>query len=188
MSIPGILALIILVMWLLVDNILILYRNRSTKVENRDRFSMLVITLGNLSALVLGNYLARYSWASIVPVLFSQVTGLIFMGLGLFLRFLAINQLGRFHTANVAVLKEHKIIETGLYRHVRHPSYLGALLIFFGFSLTLANWLSVLVIMSVSLCAYLYRIHEEETALIAFFGDAYRNYCLRTKRLIPKLY
>jgi protein-S-isoprenylcysteine O-methyltransferase len=97
----------------------------------------------------------------------------------------AIVQLGRFHTPNVAVRADHQLRVTGLYRLVRHPSYLGALIAYLGFSLALGNWLSVVVIMSITTPLYLYRIHEEDAALLAAFGDPYRAYCARTKRLIP---
>ena len=62
------------------------------------------------------------------------------------------------------------------------------LIAFLGFGLALGNWLSVVVLMSITPCIYLYRIDEEEAALAAAFGDAYRAYCGRTKRLIPGLY
>jgi protein-S-isoprenylcysteine O-methyltransferase len=79
-------------------------------------------------------------------------------------------------------------MESGLYRHVRHPSYLGALIAFFGFSLAIGNWLSVVVVMVITPAIYLFRIREEEAALGAAFGDVYRKYCTRTKCLIPGLY
>jgi len=71
---------------------------------------------------------------------------------------------------------------------VRHPSYLGALIAFLGFSVALGNWLSVLTMMAIIPWLYLYRIREEDAVLLAAFGDEYRDYCRRTKRLIPGLY
>ena len=107
------------------------------------------------------------------------------MGLGIALRATAIAQLGRFRTPNVAVLADHRIVERGLYRHIRHPSYPGALLAFLGFSLALANWLSLVVIMGILLPIYLNRLHEEEAALAAAFGADCQAYCQRTKHLLP---
>ncbi|MHB1618089.1 MAG: isoprenylcysteine carboxylmethyltransferase family protein, partial [Metallibacterium sp.] len=51
-----------------------------------------------------------------------QVARLVQMKLGIALRATAIAQLGRFRTPNVAVLADHRIVERGLYRHIRHPS------------------------------------------------------------------
>ena len=110
------------------------------------------------------------------------------MGIGILVRSIAIAQLGRFHTPNVAVLADHRVVDSGLYRHVRHPSYLGALIAFLGCSLALGNWLSLIIIMALSIVVYRYRIHEEEAALTASLGDQYRDYCRRTRRLVPFVY
>jgi protein-S-isoprenylcysteine O-methyltransferase len=79
-------------------------------------------------------------------------------------------------------------VQEGLYRWVRHPSYLGALIAFLGFALALGNWWSVAVFALVTPAAYLFRIREEDAALAAALGEPYRDYCRRTKRLIPGVY
>ena len=117
-----------------------------------------------------------------------QIAGLVVLGIGIAVRSTAIAQLGRFHTPNVAIREDHQLKVTGLYRLVRHPSYLGALIAYLGFSLALGNWLSVVVIVAVMSALYRYRIQEEDAAMLAAFGDAYRAYCVRTKRLIPWVY
>jgi isoprenylcysteine carboxyl methyltransferase (ICMT) family protein YpbQ len=57
--------------------------------------------------------------------IFSVVLGLIIILLGLTLRILAIQTLGSMWTFHVALLEEHKYIDTGIYRYVKHPAYLG---------------------------------------------------------------
>ena len=59
---------------------------------------------------------------------------------------------------------------------------------FLGFSLSLGNWLSVIVMRSLSTCLYLYRIKEEEAALAEAFGESFQRYAAHTKRLIPWVY
>ena len=44
---------------------------------------------------------------------------------GVALRWYSVIYLGRFFTANVAILKDHQLVDTGPYRFVRHPSYTG---------------------------------------------------------------
>lgn len=180
-------AIFLFFLWLFLDGAVI-FRRKTGKAENRDRFSMLAIMLGNLVAWAAGIYIAYTPYAVIHPTVPVQVVGLIIMGIGILVRSIAIAQLGRFHTPNVAVLADHRVVDSGLYRHVRHPSYLGALIAFLGCSLALGNWLSLLVIMALSIVAYLYRIHEEEAALTASLGDQYRDYCRRTRRLVPFVY
>jgi protein-S-isoprenylcysteine O-methyltransferase len=157
------------------------------KVENRDRFSLMLIVAGNFVALFAAVGFAFGAIGSMHSTVL-PIAGLVVMASGIILRSIAILQLGRFHTPNVAVRGDHELMESGLYRRVRHPSYLGALIAFFGFGIALGNWLSVVVVMVITPCIYLYRIREEEAALEAAFGDNYRAYCSRTKRLIPGLY
>ena len=99
-----------------------------------------------------------------------QGVGLAIMAVGILVRSIAIAQLGRFHTPNVAIRADHQLRVTGLYRVVRHPSYLGALIAYFGFGLALGNWLSVLILMAVVPALYLYRMHEEGAAMLATDG------------------
>ena len=107
---------------------------------------------------------------------------------GLCLRWFSIINLGRFFTVNVAIAKDHRVIDTGPYRLIRHPSYTGALMAFLGFGLCLSNFASVLIIVLPVTAAFLYRIRIEEAALSDSLADAYRNYCQRSKRLIPFIY
>ena len=107
---------------------------------------------------------------------------------GLALRWYSIFYLGRFFTVNVAIASDHRLIDTGPYRHMRHPSYTGALLAFVGLGLCLYNWASVLVLMTGTLLAFGYRIRVEEAALAQGLGEDYRGYMRRTKRLLPGVY
>jgi protein-S-isoprenylcysteine O-methyltransferase len=108
--------------------------------------------------------------------------------IGLILRWYSIIYLGRFFTVNVAIAADHKLIDSGPYRYIRHPSYTGALLAFIGFALCMSNWLSLVIILIPISAVFIYRIHVEEAALTAGLGESYTVYCKRTKRLIPKLY
>ena len=180
-------AIIVFIVWLIVDGVVV-FRRMSSKSENRDRFSMRLIAAGNMLAWVIAIWLSFTRFGMIVAPMRWQMAGLLLMLLGIATRSIAIAQLGRYHTPNVAVLTDHKVFDCGLYRRIRHPSYLGALTAFFGFGLALGNWLSLLVIMALALIVYLYRIHEEEAALLNALGERYASYCLRTKRLIPGVY
>jgi protein-S-isoprenylcysteine O-methyltransferase Ste14 len=100
----------------------------------------------------------------------------------------AIVHLGRFFTVNVAISSSHRLIDTGPYRFVRHPSYTGALMAFLGLALCLANWASLVILLVPVFLVFLRRMHVEERALLQAFGDQYRDYMRRTKRLIPAVY
>jgi protein-S-isoprenylcysteine O-methyltransferase len=117
-----------------------------------------------------------------------RVVGLLLFIAGLALRWYAIVYLGRFFTVNVAIASDHRVIDTGPYRYVRHPSYAGALLAFLGLGLCLGNWLSIVCAVLPAFCAFLWRMRVEEAALVHGLGAEYREYMGRTRRLIPAIY
>ena len=93
--------------------------------------------------------------------------------------------LGRFFTPNVAIVTNHRLVGSGPYRFIRHLTYSGFLTIMFGFGLACANAASLCIMFLPVTSAVLWRIHVEERALTAAFGEQYRAYAARTKRLIP---
>jgi protein-S-isoprenylcysteine O-methyltransferase Ste14 len=113
--------------------------------------------------------------------------GVLFL-LGLALRWYSIFYLGRFFTVNVAIAADHRVVDTGPYRFIRHPSYTGSMLQFIGFAITYGNWLSLAILVPPTLAAFMRRITIEERALSAALGERYLAYMARTKRLIPGLY
>jgi protein-S-isoprenylcysteine O-methyltransferase Ste14 len=117
-----------------------------------------------------------------------STAGLALIVAGLVLRWIAILSLGRQFTVDVAITQGHRLVHTGIYKVLRHPSYTGSLISFFGLGLTFSNYLSMMVIFIPICAAFLYRIHVEEKTLIAAFGDEYRAYSASTKRLIPWIY
>jgi len=85
----------------------------------------------------------------------------------------------------IAIAPE-RIVESGPYRWVRNPMYLGHLIFFAGLALTLDSWIALAVL---AFHAFWFdrRVREDEERLAALFGDAYREYCRRVKRWIPGL-
>jgi protein-S-isoprenylcysteine O-methyltransferase Ste14 len=88
----------------------------------------------------------------------------------------------------VTIQESHELIERGVYRWIRHPAYTGLLLSFIGLGFALGSWLSLAIIAITSIIGFGYRVRVEEQVLIGHFGDRYRDYASRTKRLIPGIY
>ena len=107
---------------------------------------------------------------------------------GLMIRVGSILTLKQYFTYSVAQAENQKLVETGLYKFIRHPGYLGQLMIFAGISISLANWLAVLFMMIPVTMGYIYRIKVEEGFMIEQMGERYLNYQRRTKRIIPLIY
>ena len=107
---------------------------------------------------------------------------------GLALRWYSIGYLGRYFTVDVSIAAEHKLVDSGPYRYIRHPTYTGALLAFVGLGFCFGNWLTTLFLTLPIMAAFLWRIRIEERALLDALGKNYRAYMKRTKRLIPRVY
>src|SRR5262249_39315712 len=114
--------------------------------------------------------------------------GLGVFALGLGLRIFSMIYLGRFFTPNVAIVTDHRLIDSGPYRFIRHPTYSGFLLIVLGLGLACANAASLAIMFIPVSAALLWRIQIEERVLTEAFGERYRAYASRTKRLIPFIY
>jgi len=106
---------------------------------------------------------------------------------GLVLRWTAILTLGRFFTVDVAVHRDHTVVQTGLYRKIRHPSYTGLLIAFLGIGVFFGNWLSLFGLLIPVVLAVLNRVAKEERALLEALGPEYASYCARTGRFLPGL-
>jgi protein-S-isoprenylcysteine O-methyltransferase Ste14 len=116
------------------------------------------------------------------------VTGIALFVIGFMIRIHSLLTLKQYFTYSVAKLENHKIIETGLYKFIRHPGYLGQLIIFIGISTSISNWISIFAMMIPVTLGYLYRIKVEERFMLEQLGEDYLKYQERTKRLIPSIY
>ena len=114
------------------------------------------------------------------------------LGVGLFaaggmLRIWPVFVLGRRFSGLVAIQPGHTLVTTGIYRVIRHPSYLGLLVNSVGWALTFRSAVGVLLT-ALMVLPLLARIRAEETLLRTQFGAEYDAYRARTSRLIPWLY
>lgn len=119
---------------------------------------------------------------------FIAISGFALILAGVTLRWLAIYSLGQYFTGKVSILEGQRLVQTGLYRRVRHPAYAGSLLAYFGMGLAFANWISAILIFFPVLLAALYRIRVEEEVLRNVYGQEYAAYSNKTKRFLPGIY
>jgi len=166
-----------------------IFMRAKSDAQSHDKGSLRILWLVILASLYLG-FQATQSFPTLgfSNIGISYPIGVVLFFSGLCLRWFSIIYLGRFFTVNVAIAKDHRVIDTGPYRFIRHPSYTGALMAFLGFGLCLSNFASILIIAIPVTAAFLYRIGIEEAALSHALGDTYRSYCQRSKRLIPFIY
>jgi protein-S-isoprenylcysteine O-methyltransferase len=145
-----------------------------------------ICILGSVTVAVLSATLLPQARSHLLESLYRP--GIALFVAGLLLRWWAIFHLGRFFTVNVAIADDHRVVDTGPYRLVRHPSYTGVIVAFIGFGICLGNWVALLALAGPITFAFLQRIKVEEAALLAALGDAYRDYARRTRALVPFVY
>jgi protein-S-isoprenylcysteine O-methyltransferase Ste14 len=83
--------------------------------------------------------------------------------------------------------RETGLMTTGPYRVVRHPIYLGLILLATGQALAFRNWPAVVIVMFGILPTFTWRARAEEKLLSRTFGQVYAAYRQRTKMIIPYL-
>jgi protein-S-isoprenylcysteine O-methyltransferase Ste14 len=113
--------------------------------------------------------------------------GVVFFAAGGALRIWPAFVLGHRFSGLVAIQPGHRLVTTGVYGVIRHPSYLGLLVNSLGWALAFRSGVGVLLT-ALLIPPLLARIRAEEKLLRTQFGGEYDAYCSRTSRLVPGLY
>jgi len=114
--------------------------------------------------------------------------GLIITAIGGFVRVATVFELGHRFSMFVTVQPDHSLKTDAFYRFVRHPSYLGALLVMTGWALVFRSVIGLLL--TAAMCVPIIAlIRAEEEFLVREFGEQYRSYQQHTHwRLFPFIY
>ncbi len=129
-----------------------------------------------------GGVINADSFSAVNPFLLA--IGLVMIISGAVIRLVAIATLRRNFSGALRIRADHTLVTSGIYRRVRHPAYLGAILLFIGIPIVLSSVLGLLVMLL--LVPYLlHRIKLEERMMIERFGKEYEDYMRSSKRLIP---
>ncbi|MBF9232283.1 methyltransferase family protein [Microvirga alba] len=157
--------------------------------EREDRANRWVIAVFGLIGL-LSAYLPAYTDRKEFWTLDRETIrwlGVLLFAVGGALRLWPVFVLGRRFSGLVAIQPGHKLVTTGIYGVIRHPSYLGLLINSLGWALAFRSGVGVLLTILL-LPPLVARIRAEEALLRAQFGGEYDTYCSRTSRLVPRLW
>ena len=113
--------------------------------------------------------------------------GVALFAVGGALRVWPVYVLGDRFSGLVAIQPDHKLVTTGIYGVIRHPSYLGLLVTTLGWGLAFRSGVGMLLTALV-VPVLVARIHAEERLLAQQFGPEYDTYRARTWRLLPGIY
>jgi protein-S-isoprenylcysteine O-methyltransferase Ste14 len=158
------------------------YRSLSERVA----LSAALVGMAVIPGFYVATGMPRY--ADYAPRLWAVVVGVLALALGLWVFRRAHKDLGRNWSISLEIREKHQLVSRGLYRVIRHPMYLSFLLIALGQAFLLPNWIAGLAGLLGFAILFLMRVDVEERMMSENFGDEYRDYAKRTKRIIPYIY
>lgn len=176
-------------LWVFTPEFRLVRHTGRKEVPAEDRGSLRVIKIG-FSAAALSSMLLPFATPTMLPgsLIAWFILGILCLIFGSVLRRHCFRILGTFFTGAVTVQDDHRLIDTGAYRWVRHPSYSAAILMLLGIALAFGSWLAVVVSLVIALVTYSYRAHVEEKALLSSLGAPYAEFMASRKRFIPFIY
>jgi protein-S-isoprenylcysteine O-methyltransferase Ste14 len=162
-------------------------RGDKSKRLHRQSIVAVVVILLLFGALFFLPFADRRSVSVMIDSQAVRWLGLVLAGFGLVLIFWSGVALGKMYSPEVTIQKKHQLVTTGLYRYIRHPRYLGVVLVALGLSFLFRSWIGLAANIPV-LGVLLFRIKDEEAFMHQEFGPEWEAYCKQSWRLMPYLY
>ena len=153
----------------------------SGKIKKRIKFGFMYYIAG---VLLIFTYLLLWFLENPAGIEELRYVGLIILAAGLVLIFLPVFVF----RSKGKVKKENNwtetsvLVDTGIYSVVRHPLYLGWLLMYLGIILCSQHWLTIIIGIIGMVCVYLIS-RQEDQRLVEKFGDAYKHYMQSVPRI-----
>ena len=144
-----------------------------------------VVAVIYVVVLLLTALLNQFQIGIVEPHLVFTAVGVVLMAAGVVLRVVAMRTLGKFFTRTLQIREGHHVVSDGIYRRVRHPGYLGDIVLFVGSGIATSNVITIVLILGMVLTAYVRRIAAEERMLTDQLGTEYSDYKAKTWKLIP---
>ena len=152
--------------------------------EQRMRWSLYAMCV-NYTIIVWGSC-AEHFLVRRPPVVWVSAVGLVMYVVSVVLRKTAIRTLGKFWSLQVEIRSEHQLIREGVYNVVRHPIYAAIILEVTSIPLVANAWGMVAYALVTHVSLIMFRMRNEEQALVDKMGDLYRGYQREVGALLPK--
>lgn len=140
---------------------------------------------------ILAGLIAQTFLPAILPIasasFLSRSIGTALFTLGLCVALLGRTQLGDnwADIEDAQILQHQTVVAAGVYRYIRHPIYIGDLVMLIGYELALGSWLVLAVAGLLPYVAWR-ALREEE--MLAQRLPGYRAYCEQSARFVPFLF
>jgi protein-S-isoprenylcysteine O-methyltransferase Ste14 len=152
--------------------------------EKSQKIIQLAATAAFITVLVFPVIDHRFAWSVVPP--YVVVAGDALVALGFVIVFLVFKE-NTFASSIIKVEAEQKVVSTGPYAVVRHPMYIGALIMLLGVPLALGSWWGLVTIIPITL-VLMWRLIEEENVLAKSL-PGYSDYRSKVRyRLVPLIW
>jgi len=164
-------------------------RSRGVKVVKnlKGRQEIVLLTLAWLGFFIPLIWVASpaFSFAEYPLRIGPLVAGIVSFVIGLWLFYRSHADLGTNWSISLEVRERHRLITQGIYGRIRHPMYTALMLYGLGHALVIPNWVAGPSNIVTFAVLFSLRLRPEERMMLEQFGDEYRAYMARTKRLVP---
>ncbi|MBU0473049.1 MAG: isoprenylcysteine carboxylmethyltransferase family protein [Bacteroidetes bacterium] len=159
-----------------------------TKSERRPK-TYLQKTPLNISAIVLIlEILAIFqigTWDYSTEFQYLRIGGLVFFVVFALLQVKSFKNLKNYYTQDVAILKNHQLITTGIHKNIRHPQYVSQVLSDLGMGIALFGYLIIPIVLLVELPLFILRAKKEDEMMNEYFGNQFKEYKKQSGFIIP---
>jgi protein-S-isoprenylcysteine O-methyltransferase Ste14 len=156
------------------------------RLADRFRLAVSLAGLGVVPAIYVASGEPSFADYQLIWPLFAS--GMLAAGASLVMFRLTHKALGGMWSVSLQLREDHRLVTTGIYRRIRHPMYTAFWLMALAQALLLPNWVAGLAGLVGFGFLFFSRIGAEERLMEEAFGDEYRDYKARTKRVIPFVY
>lgn len=159
-----------------------------TKSERRPK-TYLQKTPLNISALVLIlEILAVFQIGTLeysTEFLYLRIGGLVFFVIFAWIQVKSFRNLKNFYTQDIAILKNHQLVTTGIHKKIRHPQYASQVLSDLGMGIALFGYIIIPIVIFIELPLFILRAKKEDEMMQEYFGNKFEDYKKQSGFIIP---
>ena len=149
--------------------------------ETNQKIIQFIAQIAFLLVIIFPVFDHRFGWSMVPP--FINIAGDFLIAIGFYIVLLVFRE-NTYASALIEVGTEQKVVSTGPYAWVRHPMYIGALVLLLGTPLALGSWWGTLTIIPIALII-IWRLLDEEQFLVKNL-PGYSEYNTQVRyRLVP---
>ena len=164
-------------------------RNQENRKSDapKSKIDLILIQLFSLGIVILAPASDSLSFGVLNVENLVRYIGLIIAIPGFILMQAGEKYLAKQFSIEVTLQKDHKLIQSGPYKVIRHPRYLGILIFFTGIALTFRSLLGIFTILALAF-VLIWRVFTEEKMMYEEFGKEWEEYQNKTWRLVPYIF